>query len=102
MPDLIDQYYVTQPFPLQTWLEECVRILCEKRIVTNLLCVGKVDLSMMVREFRNAFATMPNGRDKFQVARIEHDPKDFVAKMLVQVTSSMMAAGAKTPRNGLM
>lgn len=94
-----DRFAEEQNFPPQTWLEEGVRTLCEKRIVLNLFCVRSSELNMdmgpTVREFRGAFANIPNGGDRFFTLDLKDKSRDFVEKVLTQVTTSMMASGAK-------
>lgn len=93
-----DFYYEVQNFPPQTWLEEGVKTLCEKRIVFNLFFVRTDSLdvtSRTVKEFQTAFNNVVNGKDKFFALDLKNGTKEFLQKVLSQVTSSMMAAGAK-------
>ncbi|RUP44948.1 hypothetical protein BC936DRAFT_148817 [Jimgerdemannia flammicorona] len=94
-----DRFYtVDPPYPGakgQEWLDDLTRQLCEKSIFTNFFAVGSVDLTQMENEFRQSFARVTNGGEKFQVSKMEQNPKDFVDKVLMQVTSSMLLSGAR-------
>lgn len=79
----------------QHQLDDLTTRLCEKSIYTNMFLVGPRDLSQMATQFQESFEKIVRGRDMFQTSKITHDPKDFVGKVLAQVTTSMMSSGAR-------
>ncbi|RUS16815.1 hypothetical protein BC937DRAFT_90765 [Endogone sp. FLAS-F59071] len=94
-----DRFYdVDPPYPGaigQNQLDDLITKLCEKSIYTNMFLVGTRDLSQMATQFQMSFEKVVRGRDMFQTSKITHDPKDFVGKVLSQVTTSMMSSGAR-------
>jgi len=94
------------PHKPPTWLEECVRKLCEKRIYCNMFAVSTHAKSMLEKtftEFKTAFAALHSGKDKFDTCILNDDEDDdstnvFFKRVLDQISSSMVASGARMRR----